>query len=129
MPPLDLSKAIKLRELSFRCGGPNIQRITMALRTVRSRDLQQITIHLYTTSANLITEAVRQEWQDLDRLLLQFWISHSIRPKITYEADKRWDDLRASASGLLPELTKRGLVDLVKNQHPYPMGPLLFILA
>jgi hypothetical protein len=129
MPPLDLSKAIKLKELSFRCGDPNIQRITMVLRTVRSRDLQQITIHLYTTSANLITEAVRQEWQDLDRLLLQFWISHSIRPKITYEADKRWDDLRTSGPGLLPELTKRGLVDLVKNRHPYPMGPLLFILA
>ena len=101
----------------------------MALRTVRSRNLQQITIHLYTTSANLITEAVRQEWQDLDRLLLQFWTSHSICPKITYEVDKRGDDLRASAPGLLPELTKRGLVDLVKNRHPYPMGPLLFILA
>ena len=127
-PPLDLSKVTKLKELSFRCGDPNVRRITMALQTVRSRNLQQVAIHLYATSAKLITEEVRQEWQDLDHLLLQLWTTHSIRPKITYKGDKGGDDLRVSAPSLLPMLTRRGLVDLVESPQDIT-GPLLFVFV
>jgi hypothetical protein len=129
MPPLDVSKATRLKDLSFRCGGPNVQRITMALETVQSKNLQQITIYLGTTSATLVGETVRQEWQDLDRLLLQFQTSHSIRPKITYEAEEGGNNLRDLAPSLLPELTSRGFVDLVENRHGPVVGPLHFIFA
>jgi hypothetical protein len=108
-PPLDFSKATKLKDLSFQCQGPNVQRITAALQTVQSKNLQQITIHsLYGISANL----VRQEWRDLDRLLVQFW---TIRPKITYKALEGGGDLRALALSLLPELMQRGAIDLVEE--------------
>jgi hypothetical protein len=115
-PPLDLSEATKLKDLSLRFGGPNVQRITMALQTVRSKSLQRIAIRpLYITSESLGGETVRQEWQDLDRLLVRFWTSHSIRPKIVYGAGKGESGLRDLAPGLLPELTRRGVVDLVKE--------------
>ena len=111
--PLDLSKATKLKDLLFRCGGSNVQWIAMALRTVQSKHLQQITIHPCAASARLSGEPVPQEWQDLDRTLLQFWTSHSIRPKIVYDPGKGVNDIRGLAPSLLPELTRRGAVDLV----------------
>jgi hypothetical protein len=83
----------------------------MALQTVQSEHLQQITIHPYTTFADLTEESARQEWQDLDRLLVQFWTLRSIRLQIKYEVGKGGNDLRAFAPSLLPELTRRGLVD------------------
>ena len=113
-PSFDFSKATKLKELVFRCGEPNVQRIVMALQTVQSKRLQQITIHPHGAFAIPVKEAVRQEWQDLDHLLVQFWTSRSIRPKITYEAGTGGDNLRAYVPNLLPELTRRGLVDLVE---------------
>jgi hypothetical protein len=118
-PPLDLSRATKLKDLSFQCGGSDIQRVTMALQTVQSKNLQQITIYpcktLYGTPGNPVEGAVLQQWQDLDRLLVQFWTSHSIRPKITYKVGKGQKDWGALVPRLLPELTRRGLFDLVEN--------------
>jgi hypothetical protein len=113
-PSLDFSKATKLKELVFYCGEPNVQRITMALQTVQSKNLQQITICPYGSWENPVEEDVRQEWQDLDHLLVQFWTSCSIRPRIIYG-----DYLRALVPNLLPELTRRGLVDLVEHLYQH----------
>ena len=118
-PPLDLSKATKLKGLSFRFGGLDVHRITMALQTVQSKHLQQITIRLCGNFANPVEETVRRGWQDLDRLLVQLWASHSIRPNITHGTRKGQGDWEVSAPRLLPELTRKGLVDLVVNQSRY----------
>jgi hypothetical protein len=115
-PPLDLSKATKLRDLSFRCERPNTRRITMALQSVKSENLRQITIHPSGTFARPIGPAEPREWHDLDRLLVQFWTSHSIRPTIRYKAGERGRDFGRLARLLLPELTERGLVDLVAEE-------------
>ena len=114
-PPLDLSKATKLKDLSFRYPVSNVQRITMALQSVKSENLRQITIHPHDISTDQIGEAKRREWQDLDRLLIQFWTSHSVRPKFAYKAENGFRDL---APSLLPELMRRGLVDLVEHKCP-----------
>jgi len=95
--------------------------ITEALQTVKSKTLEQITVRLDSNDfPHKISESYRQQWHGLDRLLVQFWASHSIRPKVTYEAGgiaygvgARKMDIRHYASGLLLELTQRGLVDLV----------------
>jgi hypothetical protein len=94
----------------------------MALKTVQSKNLQQITIHSRVTFANQIGETDHQAWQDLDRQLVQFWTSHSIHPKFTYEG-MRVDGLRAFAPSLLPELTGRGLVDLIEDRRWYTVSP------
>jgi hypothetical protein len=127
-PSLDLSRATKLKDVEFRCERLSIQRTTMALQTLKSKNLRQITIHPDATLANPIGETVHREWQDLDHLLVRFWTSHSIRPKIKYELREGGNDLRDLVPSLLPELTKRGLVDLVEHawaEKSYPPHSVL----
>ena len=115
VPSLDLSKATKLKDVEFRCGKPDVQWITMALRTIESKTLQRITIDLYAPSVRQMGETVCQEWRDLDRLLVQFSTSHSIRPKIT---NGKWEggvNLGSIVPMLLPELTRRGMVDVAER--------------
>jgi hypothetical protein len=51
----------------------------MALQTVQSENLQRITVRPGATYRMYpIGEAVRQEWRDLDRLLVRFWTSRPI---------------------------------------------------
>jgi len=107
--PLDLSKATKLKSLR---SGSSVQWITTTLQTIKSKSLQRILIRPFGTPPEAIEEEVHQQWQDLDRLLVQFWTSHSIRPQIMQGAGKEWNGLRDRLPGLLPELTRRGLVDL-----------------
>ena len=113
VPPLDLSKATKLKDVEFRCGKPNIQWITMALQSIESKNLQQIIIHCYPIFEIPIGGTVYRDWGDLDRMLVQFWTSHSIRPKIKYEAREEGNDLKGLAPSLLPELAQRQVVDLL----------------
>jgi len=55
------------------------------------------------------------EWMDLDRLLVQFWESHLTDPKVIRMAwEGRKPDVRGYVECLLPELTKRGVIDLVE---------------
>ena len=53
---------------------------------------------------------------DLDRLLVEFWELRSIRPKITNGSTPRNDEKKGfmidCVGCLLPEITKRGIIDL-----------------
>ena len=115
LPPTDLSKAMKLKHADFHLHTANVQWIVTALQTVKSKKLCQITIHSHIIFVVPVRGTVLQEWRDLNRLLVQLWFSHSIRPKFTFR--KREGEGRADpgdfAQGLLPELTSRGMVDLV----------------
>ena len=111
----DLSKASKLKDLMFLVRRSNIHWIIAALQTVKSKNLEEITIRLHsTTLGNSTVEMNHLEWQDLDRLLVQFWTSHSIRPRLVYGPNSGGWNARDHAQSLLPELTRRGLVDLVE---------------
>jgi len=113
MPSFDLSTAAKLKYLVLRFGRPNVQWITATLQTIESKNLQGIALQFNAgTFTHTTTEAIRQQWHDLDHLLVQFWISHSIRSEITCGAGVARKDLRDYASNLLPELTRRGLIDV-----------------
>ena len=117
--PLDLSAATKLKRLVFRSAQPSVQWINTALRTVNSKDLQWIVLWPgITTFVNTIGETVHREWQELDHLLVQFWTSHSIRPLAIYDPVEGRKDMRDHAPSLLPELTRRGLLDLVEILPP-----------
>ena len=101
----------------FRCGGPDVQWIATTLHTVEPKNLQQISIALPGPAliSHTTLETVQREWVDLDCLLVQFWTSHSLRPKVMYEPTKRGRDLRNHVARLLPELTRRGVIDLVED--------------
>ena len=68
---------------------------------------------------NSVEEMVRQEWQDLDHLLVQFRTSRSILVGIVCDVEVREEDLRDYIPGLLPELTRRGLVDVVEYDSAF----------
>ena len=117
-PSLDFSKATKLKHVELNYSR-SIQWITMAIKTIESKNLQQITVFSYGGTISFqIKEAVPQEWQDLDHLLVQFWTSHSIRPKIMYRRNQGGEDeARGFVQRLLPELTRRGVVDVVERDR------------
>ena len=112
MSSLDLSKATKLKDVKFWCNRPTIQWITMALQSIKSKNLQQVIIHCHFILENPVGETVYREWQDLDHVLVQFWASHSIRPKVVCGMGEKASYLVALVPTLLPELTRRRMADL-----------------
>ena len=115
MTALDLSGATKLEDVVFRPGEPKVEWITGALCTVESRHLQHISVELppLVPIRDTIWEGARQEWLDLDCLLVKFWTSHSLRPKVMDRSRRREKGIRDYVAGLFPGLTKRGILDLV----------------
>jgi hypothetical protein len=122
---VDLSKATKLKDVVFQLESLSVQWVIMALRhhhtqTSRSPTNQNRCIHrptsinIFGAGANVrqvIGEANFRQWLDLDRLLVQFWESHSIRPKFTSTTER---DMRKRFRRLLPEITKRGIIDILE---------------
>jgi hypothetical protein len=103
-----------------------VEWINLALQTItpKHRDLRQISIHLpYDRALASVGVGVRQnigepvcaQWLELDRLLVQFWESHRIRPKITYIAPRMENKEIGECMGcLLPEIMKRRVIDLIE---------------
>ena len=57
---------------------------------------------------------VHRDWEDLDRLLAQFSTPHSIRTRVMYKLADEGAVMKDRVPSLLPELSRRGLVDLVE---------------
>ena len=113
---LDLSEATKLERVAFLCKDPNVQWIVTTLLTAGTKNLQSVSITLShrVILRALTVESIHQGWLDLDRLLVQFWTSHSLRLKLMYEWIETGKDLNEAVGLVLPELTRRGIVDVVK---------------
>jgi len=92
----------------------SVQWITATLRTIKSQFIERIDIYPLDIPPETDGEGVCPEWQDLDRLLVQLRTSNSILPRVVYEVGRGEKLLRDSVPNLLPELTRRGLVDLVE---------------
>jgi len=109
----DLSDATKLQHLTFSGTrtGSTVRWITTTLKTIKSKNIQSIVIKPTDDLLESVSEGIRQEWHDLDRLLVQLCITHSIRPRVICEVRNEGK----VGPGLLPELTKRGMVDLIET--------------
>jgi hypothetical protein len=112
---IDLSKATKLKGVVFRLVSWSVEWIAITLRTItpEHRDLRQIILFAFCCSpidANP-TQTVG-EWMGLDLLLVKLWELHSIRPNVDGKDEQ---DLRRRVGRLLPEMTKRGIVDVVER--------------
>ena len=117
-PSLDLSKVTRLKDVEFQPRGQNVKWISAALRTIRSENLQQITIRFYTLlMSNVLresaSESTRLEWKDLDHLLVELWITRSIRPVFTYERMGAVASPDVLVPKLLPELVNSGVINFV----------------
>ena len=98
---------------------------TLETITSKHRDLQQITIYLYIwnpsahedggTLEEIVDINTGTRWLDVDRLLVKFWDSRSIRSKVVYvpEMENEEEETRDRVGKLFPELAKRGMIYLV----------------
>jgi len=113
---LNLSELTRLRDVAFFCREPIVGWITKALDTIRSKRLQQVSLEFdhYVAIGDAIWERGRQEWSDLDCFLVRFLDSNPLRLRVTYKPEEGMSDHMA---GLLPELTRRGIVELVQREH------------
>jgi len=91
--------------------GPSVPWIIKTLQTAESTNLQQVIIRFSADLRAPNEELFHREWQELDRLLLQFWTSHSIRLRIEYREEEVGYKLREVVPGL-PEFS-RGAVAVV----------------
>jgi len=101
----------------------SIEWITMALKTItpEHQDLRRISIYLAPhmtcigpDAKRSLGEATSRRWSDLDHLLVQFWESRSIRPRVGCERQgENRQNTEYRFGCLLPEITKRGIVDPV----------------
>ena len=96
----------------FQGGRPNVGWITKALYTLKSKHLQHVS--LQPPPNPTLWEAAHEEWLDIDSLLDQFRTSPSLRLKITDSSGIGWECLKALVAWSFPELTRRGIVDLVQ---------------
>ena len=120
---VDLSKAMKLKEVLFTCKFPGIEWVTATLETAtKLQDLQRISIYVRSIVTRITLangeEQTHTPWSDLDPLLIQFWESHSIRTKVSYPPQDPEDEGRGGASWykhMLPESSERGVINLVEG--------------
>jgi len=122
--PVDLSKATKLKDVAFTVVevSGTITWITTGLRSIppEHRDLRQISIcgpyHGIRGQSigEVIPETIRQQWLAVDSLLVQFWESHSIRPRISWGSSS-WgrQDQMDVIKWVFPEAARREIVDLL----------------
>jgi len=117
--PIDLSKATKLKSVVFRLSTLVVKWIVVAFQATihEHRELRQVSIHFPRMDIdfdNIKGFPVYGQWLDLDRLLVRFWESRLTSPKVICTAlvgEKCI--MRGFVECCLPELTKRGMIDLV----------------
>ena len=94
----------------------------MALRTItlKTQDLEGILISMTDTKilgvrlspGETVGEKGRREWLNLDLLLVRVWESHSVRSRVAWEKmEKQEPGVKEAIGWLLPEVTKRGILD------------------
>ena len=120
----DLSGATKLEEVNFQQLSLRVCWITLALGTItpKQRDLRQISIDVPTNlphprTKRRIGQEIYGQWLELDHILVQFWESHSIRPRFTRKTwgQKSQITTEDCLGYLLPEATKTGIIDVVER--------------
>ena len=130
---LDLSKTIKLKDVTFHCKALSPEWVTMALRTVtpNHRHLQQISLYVPRLLSrrtlrrgdpvygrDAVGEPNYNQWLELDHVLVQLRESHSIRLKVSHYASSGKEGEMASSCmySLLPEVTSGGIADFVRRE-------------
>ena len=113
---IDLSKATRLRVITFQSGSTRIGWIARTLETitVEHQGLQRIVIGLDRIAGLGGADPSTMGWLDLDRLLVQFRESRFVHAWLGCTSNPPgW--LTRYTARLFPELTKREIVDLVEK--------------
>lgn len=110
--------------MAFCINAGNVEWVTRALQTIppEYQVLRQISIlapyHLTSNGTNLeqiVGERIFRQWLVLDLLLVQLWEECSIRLKAMCLTPRMGrQDMGNYVGCLLPEITKRGIIDFVE---------------
>ncbi|KAF9789289.1 hypothetical protein BJ322DRAFT_1177224, partial [Thelephora terrestris] len=114
---VDFSRATKLKGVEFQLEDLSDVSAVMALKTLIAdyRDFQEITICLPdddSVDGRRQTEEVHGQWMDLDRFLAHLWKPDAFRVWLIYRTRGEGEACEL-AEWLLPEMTKKGIVELV----------------
>ena len=124
--PINLSKAIKLKQLEFTHISDydiSVTWITTALGTITSehRDFHEVLIHTQShfigiddpvSAKQAFGEGVYEQWMDLDRVVVQLWELYGVRTKLLCSSP------HARGVGILfPEATKSGALVPEQADH------------
>jgi hypothetical protein len=106
--------------------------ITVALKTLTPRhaNLQKVAIHIPIPARlspvdepfdvkKTVGGEVYSQWRDLDCVLVQLWESHAICLQVICSTGGEEKVAREFIEGLLPEMTKRGRLEMVNKGGLY----------
>ena len=120
---IDLSKATNLRGVVIRLRNPDGTWAGLMFKTLTSehKDLRWISIYMGFRGQVDIHQLqqrdqaeISRRWRDLDHTLVQLWESNKTATRIIYiTAGDGKTRAREYAEQLLPEITRRGIVELV----------------
>jgi hypothetical protein len=114
-PPVNFSKATKLKEIMFKFHRRHTAWVVSTLKTITSdhRDLQHILIYFPFSARDMVDEDTYNQWRDLDRILVQLWESHAIRVNPIFDAgEEKREGVSEWVGALLPEANKRGMIGM-----------------
>ena len=127
--PLDFSITTKLREVTFRFS-TGVTWVPASLRTITSnhKDLRRITVRTFfpypSWNEMSFGNGFDREWVDLDLILVQLWELLGVRTGAIYkeyrEKRKGKQSTREIIEAIFPEMTKRGLLELVNSAEDPP---------
>ena len=121
---IDLSKVARLKDVTLHFEDLSVAWVASTLKTITSghRDLREVSIKgLAPINAAAVEDDMRGEWVNLERTLIQLWESHAICAKVKYYSGKG-EESRELMEDLLPETTRRGIVELVYISAMYYVG-------
>jgi hypothetical protein len=138
---IDLSRAIRLKDMVFWPNSRSVKWITMALETItrNHRYLRKISIpvnphDIPSADVNIrevLGEQIYGQWLDLDRFLNQFWGLLSIRINAARRITKGRHDIRDYIGCLLPKMKERGVIDLVgeSNERDWSTSTVTIVIS
>ena len=118
--PLDLSFAVYLKSIVFRCGAANlsVDWITAAVESIKSSHLKEITLYMpgdITTRENAETQlstAVYAQWMALDGVLVKYLTTRSFKLKVIAASETDRDAFEARVGHLLPVLFAKKMLEV-----------------
>jgi hypothetical protein len=116
---IDLSEAIRLKEVKFIFDAIKDVWTTAALKTITSKHTQFKKVSMFISMEEILYfmgKNILDRWMDFDRVLVQLWESHAIHTQVTYSTEQEEKEAREYIGSLLPEMTKRGRLEMVDER-------------
>lgn len=119
---LDLSSAVNLKSVVFRCGvqSLSVDWITAAVESIKSSHVKEVTLHMpedLTAHENVNTQlpnAVYAQWLTLDKALVKYLTARSFKLKVIAPPETDRDAFEGCVERLLPDMFGRKMLEVAQ---------------